>query len=175
MSDFISANMNLGVLVSYIISFSAIILAILSFGLNRRALLISAITKQRIEWIESVRKAITEFISVYLNSTDEILILEKKVQVELFLSPEVPNSKIINRSHQKVLKALDCCVDNFENREMKKEYVAEVVEESKKMLNMAWLIMKREAWMSKRFESSRGKKVIKTLENQGVKIPNKSV
>jgi len=132
---------------------------------SRRSLVATVITQQRLQWISDIRTAVAEFISIYLKENDEITLWEKKVQIELYLSPKVEDSEVINASHQKVAMALEGCVTNNQpSNEVKIKHANKLVYETKMMLRIAWIIMKKEAVMSNLFEKRRGKAIKELLQ-----------
>jgi len=138
--------------------------SVLAYSHNRRSLATTVITQQRVEWIDNVRAAVTDFVSTYLKENDKTILWEKKAQIELYLTPEVADSEVINRSHQKVVTALEECIDNSQLcNELKVTHADKVVHETKMMLHIAWVIMKKEA-MTNHFEKKRGKAVKELLK-----------
>ena len=139
-------------LIALIVSFTAIAFSVFSIFHNRRVIMTSVITKQRIEWITSLRAAVSNLVSAHLNSDTFATIMEKKIQVELLLNYE-------NEAHSDLFKSLNEFIVNKGDRDKK---MKNLVAETQNLIKVSWRRMKSEAHMSKKFEKKRDAEIPRT-------------
>ena len=127
--------------ISLVISGIAAIISIGSLVVSRRKLINTTITSNRIEWINSVRSLVQQFVVEYRkNDTD--LKKNSAVSIKLYLRHDV-------KIYQPFISQLDACTKNsYDDTECEKLIVA-----TQDMLNDVWNRMKREAGISKRSEA----------------------
>ncbi len=126
-----------------ILSIIATIISLCSVVINKRQLVNTTITNNRIKWINSVRELTHEFLREYLKRENSDQYKKECIYVKicLFLRNDV-------EIYQKFLDLIKkCTYEKFEDN-----MTIELVIETQILLNSVWNRMKREAGISNKSE-----------------------
>lgn len=141
-------------IISTISAFSAVLVSIVSLVItlfiNKKKIKTETITKNRIEWINSVRGLIMDFLDVYMD--ESIDSLEKrtrlsliKYKISLYLRSNV-------KSYDNLIKSLNKCIENG----YEKNFCDALIEKSQNVFSEVWIRAKIESGIStkenKKFE-----------------------
>ena len=121
----------------------ALVISFWSARISKRNLISTAITSNRIEWIVTVRKLIFSFVKQCeedFSDKKKLKIIYEEI-VLYFNSKEVVYSGLV--------EAMKKCITGEDESE-----ILQVVSKGQQVLRYVWILMKREAGISTRFERS---------------------
>jgi hypothetical protein len=76
-----------------VISVLSALVGVVSYVLSKRQLYTQTVTIQRIDWINTVRTLLSNFIELYVDGQDAKKVLAVKTHIELFLNTKNPDHK----------------------------------------------------------------------------------
>lgn len=142
---------------SIVLSIIATIVSILSLSLSKRQLVNTTITNNRIEWINSVRKLVHEFIAIYIDdNTDNVL---KKKSLSANIKLYVRDDAVFYGNFIYVLEK--CTANSFNELDYNN-----LIRATQDMLADVWNRMKREAGISQYSERRLRKRLMIEKQEQ---------
>ena len=118
-----------------IIAVVAALVGVISYFLSKKQLYTQTVTVQRIEWINTVRTLLSDFIEAYVDGQDLKKALSIKAHIDLFLNMKNPD-------HEKFSIELNNCIKTFGTNEIE---LTALTDAAQLVFKNAWERMKWEA------------------------------
>ncbi len=126
-------------IITSIMAFFALLVAFLGYFSAKKQMFAETISRNRIQWISTVRKLLTEFINLYISSASAQKLRKKYYQISFYLNT-------VHEDHERLsdnlLRLIDCRECNKQC--YSKKIINKTVKIGQRVLSTAWERMKSE-------------------------------
>ena len=138
-----------------VLALIAVVISSISLFVAKRQVIASVITKTRIDWLDTIRVQLADFLEEYINQSDKIRLHIIKAKIEI----QIKNDANI---YKPLLAQINKCIENAYNES---DYIA-LVNQAQILLDKIWERIKREAGARKKMEARLKNRLKQEFENK---------